>query len=183
MPRAALLIVALSVSPLLTLAGQGWAALAPGDRVRLTTTSSALPFVGTVVTADSDSVRIRPQDTAVLTGRRTSVSISRCSVRELEVGVIGPSRTGTGALIGLGMGAVVGALYGVSDASTCRGFCFFDPGAEAAIGAVFFGGIGAGLGALIGLAEGSERWQRVPLSHAHVALGTHGAGLAVSFAF
>jgi hypothetical protein len=183
MPRTALLIIALSASPLLTLAGQGWAALAPGDRVRLTTTSSALPLVGTVVAADSDSVRIRPQDIAVFAGHPTSVAIARGSVRELEVGVNGPSHAGTGALIGLGMGAVVGALWGVSDASTCRGFCFLDPGAEASLGAAFFGGIGAGLGALIGLAEGSEHWQRVPLSHAHVALGTHGAGLALSFAF
>jgi hypothetical protein len=68
MSRASLLALALSASPLVTLPSRTWTALAPGTRVRMTTSWSVLPVVGTVVAADSDSVRIHPEDASPLPG-------------------------------------------------------------------------------------------------------------------
>lgn len=162
--RPAALSIALSLSFLLSLAGQGAPKLAPGAHVRLTTSWSAVPVVGTVVAVDRDSVRIRPEDPAIFPGHPTSVAIARSSIRDLEVAVKSHSNAGKGALIGLGIGVVGGAVAGVEGCQPDQNsWDLFTPTQCAAFGGLLFGAIGAGLGALIGSAGGSERWERVAL--------------------
>jgi hypothetical protein len=167
MLRPVALSIVLSLLSLLSLAGQGAPKLAPGARVRLTTSWSALPLVGTVVAVDGDSVRIRPEDPALFPDHPTSVAIARSSIRGLEVAVKGHSNAGKGALIGLSIGVIGGAAGG---AAGCQpdpnGFNVVGPGPCAAAGALIFGALGAGLGALIGSSGRSEHWERVALEHA-----------------
>jgi hypothetical protein len=63
----------------------------------------------------------------------------------------GDSHRGRNSLIGLGVGAVVGAIIGAAAHNDCNGFCWFETsrGADAAGGAILLGGTGAAVGALI----------------------------------
>jgi len=63
----------------------------------------------------------------------------------------GDSHRGRNSLIGLGVGAVVGAIIGAAAHNDCNGFCWFETsrGGDAAGGAILLGGTGAAVGALI----------------------------------
>lgn len=72
-------------------------------------------------------------------------------------------RRGRGALEGLGigflLGALTGAVLGYADGdSMCTGFCVFNPTAEekALAAGVFMGTIGGGVGLLVGVMRGSR---------------------------
>ena len=62
----------------------------------------------------------------------------------------GDSHRGRNSLIGLGVGAVVGAIIGAAAHNDCNG-CWFETsrGGDAAGGAILLGGTGAAVGALI----------------------------------
>jgi hypothetical protein len=119
--------------------------------------------VGTVVAVDRDSVRIRPEDPALFPDHPTSVAIARSSIRELEVAVKGHSNAGKGALIGLGIGVLGGA---VGAAAACQSDGFNPaPAGCAVVSVALFGAIGAGLGALMGSSGRGVHWERVALDH------------------
>jgi len=155
MSRTAALLTALCVSPLLALASQARPAIAPGDRVRITTADWEL--VGTLVTQGDDSLRLQ------VTGEVTPVSVARSAIKRLEI-ARSHSNTGTDALIGLGAGALVGGTLGAVAGSDLAGEC---PGndcgaAPAVFGGLLMGALGAGVGAVIGSLSHSEQWDSVP---------------------
>jgi hypothetical protein len=171
--RAAVLIVALVVSPLLGVAAQDATVVAPGTRVRVTTGDEI--FEGTILAQQGDSLRLEvPDDTA-------PVSVARLAITEIAVSGGQHSYAGTGAKYGFLAGAAggVGLLVWVS---YCDGFLcgHVDSGAFAA-SAMVFGAAGALVGALVGSQFTSERWEQLPLSHLHVTIGHGEPGLALSF--
>jgi hypothetical protein len=177
--RAASLLAALFIAPATGLAAQAGLHSSVGQRVRLTTDADSHWLVGTLVGADEDSVRLRTADSAPL------VSVARSRVTQFEVRYRGHSNAGRGALIGFGVGAISGGLWGLADASNCKSpsWCIFSPGQEALGGGLLLGGAGALLGAVIGAVTQGGGWEAVSLSGAHVALAPRGAGLALSLTF
>ncbi len=88
----------------------------------------------------------------------------------------------TGAAIGIGAGAVIGAVTAVIVCENA--WCTVDGGvvmAGAGIGVLAGGLFGAGVGALIK----TDRWEEVPLDQLRVSMvpGSEGAALQVSVAF
>lgn len=139
--------------------------IAPGARVRVTVPTTGR-FVGTVVQATSDSLRIE-----LASGSSITLPTSRLDRLELSAGV---QRHGwKGAGIGLLSGAVVGTAIGL--ATYRRTTCVPDPLARilcdfvdqtsrevtVAGDAALAGGAGALVGALIGQVA-RETWIRVP---------------------
>jgi hypothetical protein len=88
----------------------------------------------------------------------------------------------TGAVIGIGAGAVIGAVTAVIVCEAA--WCTVDGGvvlAGAGIGVLTGGLLGAGVGALIK----TDRWEEVPLDRLRVSVASQpqGVGLAISIAF
>ena len=81
------------------------------------------------------------------------------------------SHTGTGALIGAGVGVAVFAVLLATQRCWGDG-CEegVDLGTVIVVGGAIIGGLGAGLGALIGSQAKTERWEQVPLPAARTAL-------------
>jgi hypothetical protein len=115
-------------------------ALNAGVRVRVWHHSSACcvsPVIGTLVNYDVDSLRLRvPAQPQLLVFARASIDSLQSARRA--------TRTGRGALIGLGIGAVSGGIFGFS--TTCshcdgdwRGFGMLVGGGAGAILGVFSG--------------------------------------------
>jgi hypothetical protein len=177
MHRAVSFYAALAVLPVFTLAAQA-PPLSVGHRVRLKTDSSSQWLMGTLVTADEDSLGLRVADNA------PSISVARRNVSQFEVSYPGHSNAGRGALIGLTIGALGGAIVGgVSSECQPNKLCIVGPEAGAVVGAVLFGGAGALLGAGIGAATRSDNWVSESLGRARVTLVPRGAGLALSLTF
>jgi hypothetical protein len=174
MPRTAAVLALFSVFPLVGLAAQG-RALAQGDRVRVTMRYDAgtVHPVGSVVRRANDTLFLR-----LATGG-APLPIPESTIETVEVSGGRHTKAGQGALIGLAVGSLGGAVLG--GISACDDWCTPAQGALAL--GVIMGGLGAGLGALVGSMDTRERWHPVSWSHERVTLGLHGNGVALTIAF
>ena len=177
MLRAATVVAALLLAPVLGIAAQALLYSNVGHQVRLQTDSDSRWLVGTLVAAGKDSIQLRVADNAPL------MSIARSRVSQFELRHEGHSNAGKGALIGRGVGALSGAVIGAASASGCTSWCFYSPGVGAVAGALVFGGAGALLGAVVGSVSHSSGWEAVSLIRTPVTLAPPGAGLAISLKF
>jgi len=171
MRHAALLLVALSALAR-GVPAQDTLAIERGERVRLTLSSGRTAVVGLLVTQDRDSLRVRARPDA------PPVAFPRAGVTGVEASLGRHGHAGTGALVGLLAGGLVGAGAG----SSCSGD-FLCPGAGG--GALLLGGTGLLFGALVGVFVRSERWESVyPERLGVTVLNTRrGLGVGVSIGF
>lgn len=176
---ATLLAMLLSAGVAMPATAQEKPALPTGTSVRVTI-DARRPMVGTVVYVTADSLAFRLEKTALL------VETPLDSVTRLEV------RAGTrrdvgrhalrGALIGGGIGAVLGVI---AMASPDDGV--FDLGAGyIAVGAGGGAVIGGGIGTLIGIASPHAVWQPLRIASLRAEVvgwrpGSGGVGLALRF--
>ena len=181
MRLATALLAALILAPVFRLGAQAALYTRVGHRVRLKTNSASQWLIGTLVAADEDSLRLRVGDNAPL------VSIARDKVSQFEIRNGGHSNVGKGALIGFGVAAFVGGVWGATS-SRCPPTALIcidpGPGADAIVGAVVLGGVGVALGALVGSVKHGGGWEVVSLDRAHrLSLVPSGPGLALSLTF
>jgi hypothetical protein len=148
--------------------------LIAGKRLRLLVARPSAPgsiFIGTVVAVTDSSIVLR------LDRSREARAIPRDSVARLEVSR-GRNVSGAvlrGALIGGGVGALVGAIAG-EDCSQDDFICF-DRAETIPLGALLF----AGLGSVVGLLVGSrEKWGK-PVTFPRVGIApASGGGVTMS---
>jgi hypothetical protein len=128
-----------------------------GSRIRITTdVRSPKPMVGTLVSADSDSLRLTSaKDQRLLT-------VPTRSVVRLQMSRGQRTSTGRGALIGALAGGVTALVLGVA-ASTENDSWVEVGGPEIAAAMGILGLAGAGIGALIGSVSHHEHWDSVPI--------------------
>ncbi len=148
--------------------------LSAGDKVRVTTEEEHV--VGYLTAIEGDQLRL---DT---TFRRldTSLVLPLASVTKFEVSRGQNSKAGMGALVGLIVGAGVGAAFGIG---LCNSLQDDNCVGAGVVGGLLFALPTAGLGALIGLTIKVERWETVPLDRIRVSLTPRGGGLEVSAKF
>jgi len=158
--------------------------LAPGSRVRITVPASK-PFVGTLIGATNDSVRVE-----VARGSSVTLPVAGLSALELSTGVRRhPYRD---ALIGFVSGAVVGGAIGLatyrrtdcSDDPVSAFFCGFVDQTSQQITVVSDGSLGGVVGGAIGFVigqTGRESWVQVPTLGERTRIGMVGrSGVGVS---
>ena len=169
--RHAMLLLALAALAR-GVAAQDTLKVEPGERVRLTLSSSGSAVVGVLVAQDRDSLRVRPRPDA------PPVAFPRAGVAGVDASLGRHGHAGTGALVGLVAGGAAGAALG----SSCGGD-FLCPGAGG--GALLLGGTGLLFGALVGVFVRSERWESVyPEVVGITVLKTQrGLGVGVSIGF
>src|SRR5574337_313150 len=183
-----LTLLAASVAMAAPAAARGQTApIVAGDRVRAVIPGErgnpATYVDGIFQSASADSVVLRRLDN----GQAMTVPAGDGGYLE-EFAGRGRGSAGTGALVGLGIGALLGAALGSSGSHGCQGTgpCFsFDPGpgADAAGGALVIGALGAGLGAIIGASSHHDRWVRAPWpgrARPFAVRSGHGVGLGLS---
>jgi hypothetical protein len=125
-----------------------------GSRIRITVDKPSKHFLlGTLVSADSDSLRFTSSDTSI-----TAISIA--SVSRLERSRGRRSNVGPGALIGGVIAGAAGLILGIASWGDEDSYLKVGPEEVVAVTAVLGAG-GAGLGALIGATSKSERWEPV----------------------
>jgi len=127
--------------------------VATGMDVRLVI-SSDNDLRGTLVGWHADTLLV--QDPASgLVQVVPSLDVKRLRVSE-------PRTRGRGALRGLLIGSIAGALslgaLAAADAANCTGFCIFSGTEAFLLGSAFGGAIGGGTGAAIGAAVPGTRW-------------------------
>ncbi|SPE27603.1 exported hypothetical protein [Candidatus Sulfotelmatomonas gaucii] len=113
-------------------------ALSPGQKVKVMTTDGN-SHVGAVQSVADDAIRIGKDQ-----------SIQKQDVRRVQLR--SPGHHGRNALIGLGVGAVVGVASGAATGCSPNdknSFCFVTKGEAIAILTPFFAGVGGGIGALL----------------------------------
>lgn len=117
--------------------------VSPETRIRVAHNSPccASPVIGTLVSFDADSIRVR------VPSHEQTVALSRASITWME-SAHSAGRSGRGALIGLGLGTVAGAIVGYS--TTCS-HCTED---WRGFGLVTGAGAGAIMGTIAGLFVG-----------------------------
>ncbi len=168
-----------------------------GARVRVTTSPpNPCPAWNTRCLREIDSRRYVGTfvawkgDTLVVETKGYTLALPLDSVTKLDVSRGRKTNTGEGAVIGLLVGGVVGAVIGYASYEECVGgwACFGDlgPGVNVAAGGVIGGLGGLVAGAFIGLAIETDRWQEVPLDRLRVSLGPQrdgrfGFGASVKF--
>ncbi len=144
--------------------------LKQGGRVRATvrqdTGEGTWTVTGTLLDLDETSLTIAPSDGGA------KVQVSRDEIYGLESSVK-PSGHGKGALIGLGAGAVLGAMVGYSGGDDPEGMLSFSAGAKAGMGAVTFGAVGALVGALT---SSGEQWESIPNKNVQLGFCPGAAG-------
>ena len=128
----------------------------PGTRIRVATNMpSHRRFVGSLISADADSVRLTSSSDGKV------VAVANASIVRLEKSRGRHSNPGGGALIGGLIGGGLGLALGVI-ASTDDSGWYQVGGAEIAAGTAVLGLAGAGLGALVGAASHKEKWEPLP---------------------
>ncbi|HET6777934.1 MAG TPA: hypothetical protein VFH26_03515 [Gemmatimonadales bacterium] len=131
-----------------------------GSRIRVKPAGPGQSWLtGSLLELPGDSVRLvtsRP--------RKDSVAIALNSLAAFEWSQGVRSRTGRGALIGLGAGALAGLILGVVTFEECTGFCILDldRGETGLLGALVGGLFGTGVGMLFGATVREDRWVPVP---------------------
>jgi len=155
-----------------------------GQPVRITSSRYELDRqTGRMLVAGGDTLVVQVQRMRTVQYRQMLVTgtlvLARAGIDRLELRQSGGRRTGRGALIGLGVGAVAGFLIGAAAYQDCSPeqswACAFMPrsaGESGMLGAVGFGFTGAGLGALIGTFTHGTEWREVKI---------RGLGVAISF--
>jgi hypothetical protein len=114
-------------------------------------------LTGSLVSLDSAGL-------VIATGKSDTVTAPRASITAVEVSVGTKSHAGTGALIGLGVGAATGVILGLVSASADEGdFVDVSTGAWTAGVGLAGAAIGAGVGAIIGATQRSDKWQPAAL--------------------
>jgi hypothetical protein len=165
--------------------------LASGTRIRAKVTETTdkgktrtREVRGSLVDLGDSTLTMKPERVPSGVGTRSGsyLIIPRERIEELETSVR-PSRRGQGALIGLGVGAIVGAMIGFADGDDPAGFMSFSAEAKAGMLAIVFAPVGAMIGAL---AAPGEQWDSV--SAGDVRLGFHrgpdgGTGILLSMRF
>ena len=181
------LLMLMALLPARLLFGDG--DLAPGARVRVTMRAAANQEVGGRAREKRIQGKLVALDEATMTmetdGQSRPTVVPRPAIKKVEVSTRG-SRKGRAALIGFGVGALIGGAWGYSVVDDCsRGtfLCIFPkedrPGLTLG-GAVLGGALGAGLGALLGP---GERWQERPGAQLRLTVApTRGRGAAISLA-
>jgi hypothetical protein len=154
----------------------GLASLAPGAHVRVTATSLG-PTARTarVVTASADTLVVRPDD-----AHGFDVTLPRAEITQLDLSVGRRTRKTRLALVGSGVGMVVGLIAGAvsysdpceTNPAVCAGWFYETRGGDMFGGAVAGALLGAVAGAIAGQVWATEQWMPHPL-------GTHGAALRV----
>lgn len=168
MRRLALVIGVLAGIPGPALAAQA-SALHSGQRVRVKSTSQAVPVMTGVIEAiDADTLFLRHGGTA---GETVATPIPMASITGLQVSRGRRSRWQTGLAIGLGAGAAGGAILGGSSEDDL----LFSSGDKAVMGAVGLGVLGGAVGAVAGALTRTERWESIPIDRVTVSL-TPGMG-------
>ncbi|MBI5836719.1 MAG: hypothetical protein HZB25_05710 [Candidatus Eisenbacteria bacterium] len=177
-----LVTLALLLAPTLAWS-QGPRVLAPGDRIRITElgTTGSEPRTGTVTTAGTDSIVLK------LDGVGEMMPFTWNRVASIEASHGRQRHTLTGAVIGLFVGALSGAVLGVTQCGvSCTGEEIGNKAIAPLIGAGIVGIAGMGVGAAIGAIYTTERWETVPASEWHASGrpdGTRGIGLRFSVGF
>ncbi len=191
MRHATILVAILAFVPLASATAQ----VRPGERVRVTRPPICAPYticvggpplqsVGTFWAWEGDSL--------IMESNGNALALPLNSVTKLEVGRGQKSYTVEGALMGLLVGGVAGAVIGYASYEECvpkgRGWSCEDVGPEVA---ALVGGIAGGLGGLlvgatIGRSSKTDRWREVPLDRLRVSVvpqrdGRFGLGLSVRF--
>lgn len=156
------------------------ATLAPGARVRLTSPSHDFKrHVTTVTDVRGDSI--------VVGVRGSSRTIALTDVTALEVSTGKQRQFFRNAALGLGIGALTGAVIGAVSYEECVD-CWFGPQSaaqEAALGAVLLGTAGLVTGAIVGGFHRTDRWApvRMPIRAAIGPARSGGVGLTISRTF
>ena len=157
--RLASLLLALIITPT-WLAAQ---LLAPGARVRYWEVSEPRKEIVAVFTGSA-------QDTLLFRTYRpdSQARVPRLGIMRMEVST-GRSRShAKGAAVGLGLGALAGAIVGVASSGKqgiCDGCRLY--ALDAALGGIAGGLLGLVGGAIVGIPQ--ERWQNVPLRESPIA--------------
>jgi hypothetical protein len=184
---ASLLVLALAYpATLVAQAAPTAATLAPGARVRVTTSGSGRQ-IGTVVAHRGDTLLVRWPEFA------NAVAVPLDGVSRLEVSTGRHRRVVKGLMLGTAIGGVTGVLIGAASYEPCDSTefmgCFLGPtsrGESAAVVGVAGGVLGLVVGSLAGLAR-HERWKPVSLGERRVAFAVtpraHGTRLGVSLQF
>jgi len=152
---AFLLLFSISASPA---QAQGIPGISPGDRVRVTAPECDLKKKkGTFISFDDDlfSATLDDQDIGCPVGALTRLDVS-----------VGERKWWKASMIGLGVGAGVGAITAVVFVSQASEYDDMT-----AVAAIVFGmlSVGAGLvtGTIIGVIRGTDNWKEVPLPPFH----------------
>ena len=127
-----------------------------GTRVRLVTNS--LPpdqQLGRIISADHDTVAFRPD------AHPFTVSLAVSEIERIDISRGSHRHAGRGALVGLAIGAIGGAVFGASAYTSCTDWCLLpnSRAATAGLGAAFFGLLGAASGGIIGAFIKTEEWK------------------------
>ena len=173
------------------LPAQELAQLRPGQKVRVTIPSANLILrEATLQSIQAGTITLRTARDTLLPIDSITLAAPIDSVRSLDVSVGRRNFARVGALIGGGMGLVVGMGMAVKQVDRCHdsgGFIKGGPWCELnylfAPAAMLVGGW---LGALIGRGWSGERWEPVPLARARVGLvplwgGRLGLGASLAF--
>ena len=162
------------------------ATLAPGARVRITTSSSGRQ-IGTVVARQGDTLLVRwPEFT-------NAVAVPLDGISRLEVSTGRHRRVVKGLVLGSAVGSATGALIGAATYEPCEATelfdCFLEPESRmqsAVVSGVVGGVLGLVAGSLAGLAR-HEKWKQVSLGERRVAFAVtpraHGTRVGVSLQF
>jgi hypothetical protein len=147
---------------------QSQAAVQKGQRVRVRFAAAHTPDLVGVVRAIRTDTLVVSRDSEP--GGRMVTAFPLSSVSRLQVSRGRHSRWGRGLLIGLGAGAVTGAILG----ATVQPDWFFTRRVLVEMGAVVFAPIGGAVGVVIGALTKTEQWETVPLPGSR---GAAGAGM------
>ena len=166
MSHATMLVAILAFVPLTSATAQVPPPVKVGDRVRVTA-PDVRRREGTVQLLTTDSLVMRLPGYG---GTPNRLAIPLASVTRLELSMPGGSRAGQGALTGLAIGGVGGAIVA---GTACAGDQLLEDAAGrcALAGAVIFGAGGALLGFIVGAMITGTRWEEVPLDRLRVSLG------------
>ncbi len=179
MRHTTILVAILAFVPLASATAQEPPPVKVGDRVRVTA-PDLRRREGTVQLLTTDSLVMRPEY-----GAPHRLAIPLASVTRLEVTMPPGSRAGKGALIGLGVAGLGGAVL-VGAACASDQLLKDSAGGCAILGAVIFGSGGALVGAIIGAMITGTRWEEVPLDRLRLQVapqrdGRFGFGASVRF--
>jgi|GEM_PF-2532176 len=144
-----------------------------GSTVRITIAPSGARQAGTLLVWDQDSIWLRQEDSS-------TIGLATSKVTNVEVSAGRGSRAGRGALIGGGVGMLLGAGGAIAVAN-CEDFLCGDlPPGTIALGLVVTTGVGALLGAGVGSLVHYQRWQRYSGPSLVVAPGPRGVRVGLT---
>jgi hypothetical protein len=153
----------------------------PGDRIRLNVPEAFRdPVIGTVVESSAGTLTLARSDG----GRADTVNIPVVMIRSADISRGQFSRgssVGRGAVIGLGTGVMVGAVFGGVQALGADEFggSGVDEVSTSAKFALRFGALGLAAGAIFGL-RGRERWESLALPDVRVGVRGQAPSVTVS---